>query len=213
MRRRSSYCLRSWKSCARKSWSTCSKERCGKMWKGTLQGTNPYPTWGKGKSSTQKCRLVGDMLVPKRASILGKMSVSNYFGKDLFILVDVVPYALASQHLKLLWELFLALHQSNKHHPIQSLRTSNLMTSTEAIWRATRAQKTPTSPACRVRGRKRLYKGVQYSTDDSGQYYRNWVSIRTKLISTSFIITSKSKFKAFFFENDRKEAINTINNI
>ena len=25
-----------------------------------------YSTWGKGKSSTQKCRLVGDMLVPKK---------------------------------------------------------------------------------------------------------------------------------------------------
>ena len=29
-----------------------------------------YPTLGKGKSSTQKCRLVGEMLVPRQVSVL-----------------------------------------------------------------------------------------------------------------------------------------------
>jgi len=36
----------------------------------TLQGTNPYPTLGKGKSSTQKCRLVGDMFILGRVNPL-----------------------------------------------------------------------------------------------------------------------------------------------
>ena len=34
------------------------------MWLPSMVPT--YPAWGKGTSSTQKCRLLGDMLVPKR---------------------------------------------------------------------------------------------------------------------------------------------------
>ena len=35
----------------------------------TLQGTNTYPTLGKGKQSTQQCQTGGDMLVPRRVQI------------------------------------------------------------------------------------------------------------------------------------------------
>ena len=50
---------------------------------GTLQGTITYPTLGKGKSSTQKCRLGGDILVSRRVFLeqdrLTYQELPNFF--------------------------------------------------------------------------------------------------------------------------------------
>ena len=68
--------LEVWKLGAWNWWEPNPNEKGGRFsrchdatfgWRYPPQGNvKKYPTWRKGTSSTQKCRLVGDMLVPRR---------------------------------------------------------------------------------------------------------------------------------------------------
>ena len=47
------------------------------LWSNTLQGTNPHPTFGKGKSSTQNCRLRGLCWFPRREVLEDQPATSH----------------------------------------------------------------------------------------------------------------------------------------
>ena len=57
----------------------------------TLPGTKP--TWGKGKSSTQKCQMVGDMLDPRKVSLFLKVFQTSYIF-HCFQMLNIIHCAL-----------------------------------------------------------------------------------------------------------------------